>query len=299
MLPPPATDGFTRHVRFGDMFGRTKRALARMIWFIFACIAVLYAIIVIIMYIMQPSMVYFPSRTLETTPRQIGLDFEEVSLVTGDEVRIHGWFIPADSARGTILFCHGNAGNISHRLESIQQFHRLGLSVFIFDYHGYGQSEGKPGETATYLDAESAWRYLTGTLKLDPQSIIVFGRSLGGAVATWLAARHHPKALIIESSFTSLPDIAAHYYPYLPVRLLSRFQYNSKENLRNVNSPVLIIHSPDDDIIPFRHGRKLYELANEPKQFLRINGTHNDGHLVSESAYIEGLETFLARYVDR
>jgi len=202
------------------------------------------------LFIFQSSYVYYPERILSTEPGNIGLSFENVSFETTDGLKLSGWFIPCEGARGVILFCHGNAGNISHRLDSIQIFHQLGLSVFIFDYRGYGQSEGKPSESGTYRDVESAWQYLVEEQQVNPDKIIVFGRSLGGAVAAWQARSHTPGALILESTFTSIPDLAARLYPYLPVKLLSRFQYDTEGYLKGVNSPVLIVHSPDDEMMP-------------------------------------------------
>jgi len=268
-----------------------------MVWWIAAIIASIYLAVILFMYLAQPKMVYFPSRHIDATPDQFGMPYEDVAFETEDGVRLHGWFVPADSARATLLFCHGNAGNISNRLESIAQFNKLNLNVFIFDYRGYGKSEGKPGEKGTYLDAEAAWRYLTGNRHIIPDEIITFGRSLGGGVATRLAAKHQPKVLIIESSFTSIPDIAAHHYPFLPVRWLSRFSYDSKENINKVNVPILIIHSPNDEIVPFRHGKKLYDLAGEPKHFLEISGSHNDGYILSADKYEKGMATFLDLYL--
>jgi len=197
-----------------------------------------------------------------------------------------------------VLFCHGNAGNISHRLESIEIFHRLGLNIFIFDYRGYGQSEGKPTEQGTYEDASVAWRYLTQQRQVNPNEIIVFGRSLGGAVASWLAQSHSPGALILESTFTSLADIAASLYPYLPVRLLLRFKYNTAEYLGKVNCPVLIVHSRDDEIMPFSHGCRLFEMASEPKKFLEISGTHNEGFIISGKDYEKGLNAFILEHIE-
>ncbi len=271
-----------------------KKTLTRMLWIILATAAGLYVIVCAVLYVVQSRMIYFPSRTISVTPQDAGLAYESVDLTAEDGVGIHGWFIPAESAQATLLFCHGNGGNISHRLESIRQFHRLGLSVFIFDYHGYGLSGGRPGEKETYMDAQAAWDYLTGTRGISADSVIVFGRSLGGAVAVWLARQFQPKALIVESSFTSVPDVAAHYYPFFPVKLLARFHYDSKERIRRIHIPLLIIHSPDDDIIPYEFGARLFEIANEPKQFLRIHGSHNDGFLISDSTYLAGLEEFLS-----
>jgi len=208
-----------------------------------------YILFIGFLFVFQSRYIYFPERILLANPGSVGLDFENVSFETEDGVRLSGWFILKENARGVVLFCHGNAGNISHRLESIQIFHRLRLSVFIFDYRGYGQSEGRPTEQGTYADAKAAWRYLVEERRINPNEIIVFGRSLGGAVASQLAQSHAPGALIVESAFTSLPDIAATIYPYLPVRLLLRFKYNTVEYITKVGRPVLVVHSRDDEII--------------------------------------------------
>ena len=249
------------------------------------------------LFIFQSHYIYYPERVLSADPGRIGLYFESVSFETKDRVKLSGWFVPSESTRGVILFCHGNAGNISHRLESIQIFHRLGLDVFIFDYRGYGQSEGKPTEQGTYKDAEAAWQYLLEERQVAPNEIIVFGRSLGGAVASWLAQSRTPGALILESTFTSLPDIAATVYPYLPVRQLLRFEYNTAEYLGRLNCPVLIVHSRDDEVMSFSQGWRLFEMAKEPKKFLEITGTHNDGFLTSGKRYEEGLNAFISEYI--
>ncbi len=261
-------------------------------------ITVAYAIFVGFFFIFQSRHIYFPERTLSADPRSIGLQFESVSFETADGVKLFGWFIPSQGAKGVLLFFHGNAGNISHRLGSIQIFHQLGLDVFIFDYRGYGQSEGKPTEQGTYMDAEAAWRYLVEERHVSPNEIIVFGRSLGAALAAWLAQSHTPGVLILESAFASLPDIAARLYPYLPIRLLLRFEYNTAEYLSRVNCPVLIVHSRDDEIISFSHGRQLFEMANEPKELLEITGTHNEGFITSGKHYEEGLNAFILEHVD-
>ena len=257
-----------------------------------------YIILAGLLFVFQSHYVYFPERVLLTDPGSLRLDFQNVSFETTDGVELSGWFIPSEGARGVILFCHGNAGNISHRLESIQIFHRLGLDIFIFDYRGYGQSEGKPTEQGTYKDAEAAWWYLIEERQVNPNEVIVFGRSLGGAVAAWLAQSHTPGVLILESTFTSLPDIAATLYPYLPVRLLLRFEYNTVEHLGRVNCPVLVVHGRDDEIMPFSHGWRLFETAKEPKKFLEITGTHNAGFITSGKRYEEGLNAFISEYIE-
>lgn len=252
-----------------------------------------YAGISLALYIFQDRLIYFPSKEVVTTPEAVGLAFEDVQFETGDGLTLRGWFVPVPASGRTLLFFHGNAGNISHRLESLLTFHRLGLNTFIFDYRGYGESEGKPSEEGTYQDADAAWRYLTKVRSIEPHDIVIFGRSLGGAVATWLASRADCGGLIVESSFTSVPDLAAKLYPFLPVRLLARFRYDSKSRIAEVQCPILVIHSPEDDIMPFENGQALFEAANSPKSFLEIRGGHNEGFIVSGEDYDRGLAEFL------
>ncbi len=265
-----------------------------MLWSIIVISVGVYIGLVALLVLFQSSFLYFPSGNIEATPKDIGLPFEEVWLRTSDRVKLHSWFVPAEKNRGVVLFFHGNGGNISHRLDSIYTFNRLGLSVFIFDYRGYGQSEGKTTEEGTYRDAEAAWFYLVEKRKIPPGEIVIFGRSLGGSIASWLAQDHIPRALIVESSFTSVPDIGAEIYPFFPVKQISRFEYNTREYLSRVNCPVLIVHSPEDDLIPFSHGEKLFESAKDPKNFLEIRGGHNDGFMVSGGTYKDGLESFFS-----
>jgi fermentation-respiration switch protein FrsA (DUF1100 family) len=262
---------------------------------ILATAAAGYVAIAGLLYLYQDRLVYFPERMLTATPTQAGLAYEPVRFITEDGVGLSGWFIPAPSARATLLFCHGNAGNISHRLESIRQFHQLGLDVFIFDYRGYGESEGAPSEAGTYRDAEAARRYLVEERQLAPERIVYFGRSLGAAVAAWLAVRYPPRALIVESSFTSVPDFGAEIYPWLPVRWMARLHYPTRDYLRSIRVPVLVVHSREDEIVSFRHGEKLYAAANSPKELLEIRGGHNDGFLVSGTRYTGGIDAFLQR----
>ncbi len=255
-----------------------------------------YGVIALALFSFQSRMIYYPelpSRELLSTPAQIGLEYESVYMNTADGLRLHGWFLPARGARKVLLFCHGNAGNISHRLDSLKLFHDLGLNVLIFDYRGYGRSQGKPSEQGTYDDAEAVWNHLTQERDFAAQDIIVFGRSLGAAIAAELAARHPPGALILESGFISVPDLASDLYPWLPVRWLARFSYNTRAYLGAVSSPVLVAHSRDDEIIPFKHGEKLFTIANELKRFLELRGGHNDGFYVSQTIYVKGLSDFL------
>lgn len=259
-----------------------------------------YTFLLIFLYFYQERMLFLPnipSRLVERSPSAVGLDYEPVDLVTSDKIHLDGWFIPASENRGVILFCHGNAGNISHRFDSLLLFHRMGYSVLIFDYHGYGRSQGSPSEAGTYRDVEAAWEYLIRERSISPSRIILFGRSLGAAVAVHQAVVHPPGALIVESTFTSVPDRAAELYPFLPVRWLSRLDYNVKEQLQKVACPVLVVHSRDDEIIPFSHGRALYAAASEPKQFLEIGGGHNDGFILAGQTYTQELDRFLSTWV--
>jgi uncharacterized protein len=247
-------------------------------------------------YIRQPNMLYFPTKEIEQTPAALGLSFEEVRLKTSDGLTIAAWHIPAPDMRAALIFCHGNAGNISHRLDSIRIFHDLGLSVLIFDYRGYGRSEGTPTEKGTYLDAEAAWNYLVKEKGIDPASIIIFGRSLGSAVAAELAMKRKAGALIIESGFTSIPDLGRKYFPYMPVSLITRFHYATIDKVSSLALPKLFIHSPEDETIPYDQGVRLFEKAAEPKEFLKLRGDHNEGFLLSGELYINGLQQFISRY---
>jgi len=270
-----------------------------MAWSVLFIAGGVYVGLLVFMAVFQSHFIYFPDRYIAATPEAIGLQYETVHFQAADGVNLSGWFVPAEQPRGVVLFCHGNAGNMSHRLESIRLFNGLGLSTFIFDYRGYGQSEGRTTEQGTYSDAEAAWRYLVEMRQLDPAEIVVFGRSLGAAIAAWLAQQHAPAALIIESGFTSVPDLAAKLYPYFPVRLLVRFDYGTIEYVRNIDSPLLIVHSRNDEIIPFINGKRLFNAANEPKRFLEISGSHNDGFIVSGKRYENGIDAFISEFIRR
>ncbi len=256
----------------------------------------LYVVILVLVYLAQSSMLYLPGsagREPAAEPAALGLVFEDLYFTTADGERLNGWLVQAPDAHATLLFFHGNAGNIGHRLDSIRIFTGLGLNVFIFDYRGYGRSSGRPSEQGTYQDGMAAWRWLTRERGIAPQEIVLFGRSLGGAVAAELAVRVEAAGLIVESSFTSVPDLGAELYPLLPVRLLSRFRYDTLAVIDRVSMPLLVVHSRGDEIIPFRHGRRLFEAAHEPKAFLEIAGGHNEGFWLSGDAYRRGLAEFL------
>lgn len=239
------------------------------------------------------SFVFHPDKKIAYTPEDIGLEYEQVYFTTSDGIRLNGWYVPAPESRGTLLFFHGNAGNISHRLESLEVFHGLGLSVFIFDYRGYGESEGKASVEGTALDALAAWKWLAEEKGTPPDKIVVFGRSLGGAVAMELMRHIRPKALILESTFSSLPDMARVKFLTPLVRLLIGDIWNSEEAARTLTVPTLVIHSPEDEIVPFRLGTRLYEALAGEKAFVEIEGGHNEGFSQSMLIYRPALDAFL------
>ena len=262
-------------------------------------IALLYGAMVAWMYLSQRRLLYMPRANLAATPSDAGLTYEDVHLTNGLGTPIHAWWLPHARPRFTLLFSHGNGGNISHRLETLRIFHGLGLSVLIYDYSGYGLSQGKPSEKATRADVRAAWDWLVRERNIDPGSIILFGRSLGGGVAAELAAKLtgqgvNPAGLILESTFTSIPDMGADIYPWLPVRQLARFRYDSENALRDVRLPALFLHGRDDDVIPFRLGRRLHDGYAGPKAFLELLGDHNSGFLFSGPVYVDGLDRFLS-----
>jgi hypothetical protein len=248
----------------------------------------------LVLYFRQPALTFYPTRDMPYNPGDIGLEYEKVQLRTPDHLALFGWYIPAKNAQFTLLYCHGNGGNISYTLDSINIFNELGLNCFIFDYRGYGASQGKPTEEGTYIDAQAAYDWLIKEKKLEPADIIIFGWSLGGSIAAHLASNVEAKGLIIESGFTSYADIGQKFYPYMPVRLFVRYGFKTRDYLKQVNCPVLIIHSRNDEISPFELGLRLYEeAANEPKEFLEIFGNHNDGFLYSGQIYREGLSNWI------
>lgn len=269
----------------------------RMLLTLILFFVVAYLALVLLVYWGQSRLIYFPQRNLTDTPRDIGLDYTSVHISTADGEMLHGWWIAAPVAKGTVLLFHGNAGNISHRINYASMFRRLGYNTLLLDYRGYGQSSGSPSESGMYRDAQAVWLYATETLGISPAQIVLFGESLGGAVAAWLAAQEKPGLLVLASTFTSVPDLAAGLYPFLPVRWISRFQYDTLTSLQSVTCPVLIAHSPEDEIIPFDHGQRLFQAASEPKQFLQLEGGHNIGFVFMQPVWIKSLGRFMDAYI--
>ena len=256
------------------------------------------------MSILDQLMVYFPERELAATPADLGLSYDDVWLTAADGTRLHGWHVPGES-NTTLLWLHGNAGNISHRVDNILLLHRkLGLSVFIIDYRGYGQSDGKPSESGLYLDAEAALGYLIDDMGLQAErSIVLYGRSLGAAVAVEMATRYRVRGLILESGFSSVREMVRTMHPGVPARLtlvLFDARYDSLAKIGAVESPVMILHGERDYTVPFEMAEMLFEAAREPKRIYPIPGaSHNDTYIVGGERYFEALRQFIYADHDR
>ncbi|MCW5554009.1 MAG: alpha/beta hydrolase [Verrucomicrobiae bacterium] len=243
----------------------------------------------------EHSQVYHPYRALEASPAELRREFTDTRFTTDDGVELHGWFFPADTnslrAHLAFLICHGNAGNISHRLDLCAALLETGAAVFVFDYRGYGRSQGRPGEQGTYRDAQAAHAWLRQR-GFSGRNIIAYGESLGGAVATELALRESLGGLVLHGTFTSIPDIGAELFPWLPVRWLTRTQYATCKKLPRVNVPVLVMHSREDEIIGFAHAERNFAVAPDPKLFCELRGGHNDAAW-EQAAYREAIENLL------
>ncbi len=241
-------------------------------------------------------LIYFPESIIYQDPGDLGLEFEDVYLTTSDGVRIHGWFVPG-SGGPTLLWFHGNGGNISHRVDNIAGLNRrLGVGILIIDYRGYGLSEGSPNEQGTYLDAEAAVAHALSRPDVDPERVVLFGRSLGCAVAAEMALQHDVYAVVLESPFTSISGMARRAYPFLPgLGLLVGNMYDTLGKTARIDAPVMVLHGDSDEIVPFEMGREVFEAATEPKRFYRIRGAgHNDTYAVGGAPYLDALGSFLA-----
>ncbi len=222
------------------------------------------------------------------------LPLEDVRLTAEDGIRLFGWYLQAAPEAPVLLWCHGNAGNLIHRLDNMAELHRAGLSLFIVDYRGYGLSEGSPSEAGFYRDAQAAYRYLTESRRVSPQRMILFGRSIGAAVAGHLAAGSPAAGLILEGAFPSVEAVAKHYYYGLPLHWLISSRFPLIEKMAQVRMPVLAIHGEQDDIIPIELGRSVYEAAREPKSWYPVPGAgHNDCYVVGGHAYFHRIKEFI------
>jgi uncharacterized protein len=239
--------------------------------------------------------IFHPEQVIRRDPSYIGLPFEDVFFTTQDGIRLHGWFIPRQEARATFVWFHGNAGNISDRLLNIKLLHdRIKTNIFIFDYRGYGRSEGTASEEGTYLDGAAAIQYLLRRDDAGAHQLVLFGRSLGAAVAAEMATRFNSLGLILESPFVSIREMARAIFPSLPIGWLLRTRYDTMEKVRTVKTPLLILHGDRDETVPFAQGKRIFEVAPQPKRFHRIVGaSHNDTFIVGGENYFGALREFI------
>jgi fermentation-respiration switch protein FrsA (DUF1100 family) len=257
--------------------GGSRRSRFRRVAFLLVGLLAAYLTMLVLMMWFEESLVFFPIRYPGGNWQPRGLDYEDVWFTAADNVRLHGWYCPNPAASAVVLFAHGNAGNLSHRAEALRMLHKCGAEVLIFDYRGYGQSEGRPNEAGILQDARAARAWLAGRAAVPEKEVVLFGESLGGAVMVDLAACDGARGLILQSTFPSLPEVAARHYPWVPVRLLMRTELNSLAKIDRYQGPVLQSHGDDDRIVPYELGQKLFTAANEPKRFFTIRGgDHND-----------------------
>jgi len=280
---------------FGALFVR------KMVLKIIICLIAFIVFLKLFVYYYERKLIYFPFSIIESTPDAMNMKYEDVYFVTADAVRLNGWFISAPESIATIIYCHGNAGNISHRVDKIKMFYDKHISVFAFDYRGYGRSEGNPNEQGLYYDGEAAYYYLVRKRKMNPAEIVLFGESIGSAVASYIAQHHQIKALILEAPFTNARDMSRRILPFLPVQWFVTIQMDNVKMLDKVQTPVLVIHGTDDDIVPFELGRQLYDsLPSSKKRFLEISGAgHNDVAYIDGNRYFETIrQTILHKTVE-
>jgi len=225
-----------------------------------------------------------------------GLEVQECWFESEDGVRLHGWWIPRPEAKTTVLYCHGNSGSLGLGFRVLRHIAPLNANLFVFDYRGYGRREGKPSELGLFKDARAAFQHLTDSIDQDPETIVLFGHSLGGAVAIDAALELPAAGLVVQASFTDVRGMARVLFPRLPMHWLARNQFRSIDKVPQISMPKLFIHGGRDDTIPFEMGRQLFDAAEEEKQFLGIErGGHNNLHLRGGEEYLDTLQRFLDR----
>lgn len=266
--------------------------MSSIVW-LAAGIAGIYVVLAAGLYVFQERMIFLPSRQILFTPADAGIHAEDVYFQSANGKKLHGWFAETDPDAVTILFSHGNAGNISGRVRTMQLFTEAGYNVLLYDYQGYGKSEGRPGETEVLEDGLAAWDFLVNERGILEDRILPVGRSLGGSVAIHIALHRNAKAVALESTFTSVPDVAAKYYRIFPVKLLARVRLEIREKVEAFDGAILIAHSPADELIPYAMGRELYETADVPKMWLEMRGNHNEGYAITGDAYMNTYNAFI------
>ena len=261
---------------------------------ILSLLLLLYLSAALLLFLLQEKLLFKPSWELFRFPDSDGMDYQDIDLKTPDGLTLNAWYIPVEGSPYTVLMCHGNAGSLSHRIGTVKMLHDIGLSVFIFDYRGFGISEGKPSEKGMYIDAEAAYAYLVGDLGVSPDRIIIWGRSLGGPVAAKVASESSCSGTVLESTFTSYCDMAKIKFPYFPSKLLAKFKFSTIDYVACITSPVLIVLSMDDEVVPFWMGEELFMHCKEQKTFVSMTGSHNNTYFECQDIYIPTLERFFA-----
>jgi fermentation-respiration switch protein FrsA (DUF1100 family) len=244
----------------------------------------------------ENKIIFHPSRYPDGfwDPVAVGVPAQDIYFTSEDGVKLHGWFIPAPEAVATLLWFHGNAGNLSHRLDNIQRLMHLNLNIFIFDYRGYGRSEGEPDEQGIYKDSKAAYKTVVGLDSVSPDSLFLFGRSLGGVCAVETALNHPARGLILESVFTSASDMSRKVFPLFPLGWAIRSKLDAIGKIPNLKLPKLVLHGTRDEIVPYDLGRKLFDHAVEPKTFYAIEGAgHNDTYVIGGRDYFNALNRFI------
>ncbi|MCY2961996.1 MAG: alpha/beta hydrolase [Planctomycetota bacterium] len=270
--------------------------MRRVLFWLFGIPIALYALLCFVAWFFQDRLVWYPGPPPTLTPAAIAAPFEDLELTTRDGATVHAWHVKAENARGAVLVCHGNAGNIEGRLPLAQTFRLLGYDVLLFDYRQYGKSRGILSEEGTYLDGEAALDHLAAR-GFEPRRTVIYGESMGGAVAVELARRRPCAVLFVEDTFTALADVGAEVYPWLPVRWITRTKYDSLAKIGALRVPFLVAHSPEDQLVPFRHGERLYAAHSGPKEFLETRGGHNGGGFLQRAEWVERVGGFLREHL--
>lgn len=279
------------------MANPTGRSRWRWLWIPVRFLLLIYLGLGLVLWLTQRRLIYLPSDRMWTTPQAEGLTGEDWRIATADGVSLHAWWLPhpdGGSDRPVLVLAHGNAGNISNNLGSAPLYHAAGCHALLFDWRGYGQSDGDPHEAGLYADIAAVWQELVDRRGIAPHKIFVHGQSLGGGPASWLAGRNAIGGLILDSTYTSLVDLGQELYPVYPAGLILSDRFPSRDHLANVSCPVLVLHSPQDRHIPFHHGESLHAAAREPKRLVRLQGDHNDVLMLSEDIYRRELAAFVA-----
>ncbi len=275
--------------------------LVMMLKRLFQTLLLVYAAVLIGFYILHPRLLYRPSDEIRQTPADFDIKYEDIDFKTSDGVMLNGWFVPAVNSKGVILYNHGNTENIGRRVDMISLFNELGYTVFIYDYRGYGKSMGRSmgltTERGTYIDARAAWDFLRVKKGFKGNEIIIYGHSLGGPIASHLATEVEAAALVLDSTFTSITELVQEKAPIIPVKVLTDFHYDNIDYLKEVDEAVLVVHSPEDELIPIAHARAVYDSIKGEKRFLETLGKHDNGSATSGELYRKGAADFFSKYL--